>query len=171
MRCVTNSCLGDLAVGVASGGEGGDAALGGRERVATRERRAARPRPGVSQLRAGARGDPDGAGAVGEVERPAQRRARRLVAAAPAQGGAQVAQRVHVLELGRAGREQRHRALERRERGRAGRAQGDRAQRGAERAGRAEALGQRELLAGERRRVAPLAERRPAPRPRTGARC
>ena len=62
------------------------------------ERGPARPRAGGVQLRPRALGEPHGAALVGEMERLAQRLARRLGAAAPAQRRAEVHERAHVLE-------------------------------------------------------------------------
>jgi hypothetical protein len=133
VRWVTNSCWAIWRLVWPSAASATTRRSAGGQRVAARERCAARPGARGAQLLAGARGEPHGAAAVGEVQRGAQRLARRLAPAAPAQRRAELHERAHVLELRRAVAQERHRALERRDRLRGRRAAGERAQRGAER--------------------------------------
>src|SRR5579871_401616 len=80
----------DLAVGVAAGGQPGDAQLTGGQRVHPGAPRAPRPGPGGPQLLACPGGQRPGPAPGGQLPSPGQRVAGRGALAVPAQGCAEL---------------------------------------------------------------------------------
>ena len=150
--------LGDLAVGVAVGGEVRHAMLCGSQRLWAGERGTARAGAGRLQLVARAIGEQSHAAALGDVERLPQRGAGVGPAIGAPEGGADVDERSRMLELDRAGGEHRHRLCEQRHALVAVGGAGQGTQAGAERPREPESLGEREVPLGVPARSGGIAE-------------
>jgi hypothetical protein len=98
--CGDEEGLGDLAVGEALGGELGDAALAGRQRIEPSQNDPTRARTGGPELGLGVLGEGSGAGAVGSVESLAEELPRFGAAIAAPEQGAEVCEGARSLQAG-----------------------------------------------------------------------